>query len=186
MRHPSTFALVAAAVLAAATGSALAQGAIKPLEALVINSESRPVPVSDKLLLAAVKALSDGAGRVPYQHMIIFNQGPNTCTQFVCTTTFPAVPAGKRLVVTHASASFGVVLADSYPNVALSDSSANAPKLLLPAPVATGPGSVVASSPISFHVAAGLSPTLDLRAINISAASNSATATVVGYLVDVN
>ena len=36
----------------------------------------------------------------PYQETIRFNQSETTCTQFVCLVDFPAVPAGKRLVVT--------------------------------------------------------------------------------------
>jgi hypothetical protein len=186
MGHPSTRALLAAAALAAASGAALAQGALKPIEALVVNPETRPVPVTDKALMAAVKALTESAARVPYQHYRIFNQGTSTCTTFVCPVTFPAVPAGKRLVVTHASASFGVPPGESFPNVALADSTFNSPVLLLPAPVATGPGSLVASSPVTFYVGAGLSPVLELRGINIAFSSQSATATVVGYLIDAN
>jgi hypothetical protein len=56
--------------------------------------------------------------------------------------------------------------------------------LLLPAPVSTGPGTFIASSPLTFYVEAGLSPVLELQGINIGFASLTATAAVVGYLVD--
>jgi hypothetical protein len=43
---PHRFAAAAAALLAVASSAAHAQGALKPVEALIVNPPSRPVPVS--------------------------------------------------------------------------------------------------------------------------------------------
>jgi hypothetical protein len=43
-------------------------------------------------------------GLNPYQHFVTFNQGTTYCYNFACTIAFPAVPEGKRLVITYASA----------------------------------------------------------------------------------
>ena len=184
--HRMTLTCAAGALLAAmaAATPAFAQGAIKPLEAVIVNPDTRPVPVADKALLDAIKALSEAGARTPYQHAIYFNQGTTTCTTFVCRVTFPAVPTGKRLVVTHASARFGLPVGNQFAEVMLSDSTFNAQGPLLPAPVSTGPGTFVASSPITYYVEAGRSPVLQLQGINIAFASLTATAAVVGHLVD--
>ena len=167
------------------SGAALAQGALKPVEAVIVNSDARPVPVTDKALTAAVQALASAGGQTPYQHSIIFNQSLTTCTAFVCRVTFSAVPAGKRLVVTHASARFGLPAGSGFASVELTDSSTGSiTGSLLPAPVSIGPGTFIASSPLTFYVEAGKSPVLQLQGNNIGFASLSATAAVVGHLVD--
>jgi hypothetical protein len=185
---PLAYTLARAAALGiavlAASGAASAQGALRPLEALVVNPESRPVPVVDKALAAAVQALASANGRAPYQQSIRFNQGMPPCTAFVCTVTFRAVPEGKRLVITHASARFGLPAGNLFATVELTDSSPNASGVLLPAPLSIGPGTFIASSPLTFYVEAGLSPVLMLQGNNVGFASLTATAAVVGYLVD--
>jgi hypothetical protein len=176
--------LVAAACAAVAASSVWAQGALKPIEALVINPESRPVPVVDKPLAAAVNALASTGSRTPYQHAVRFNPGPNFCTNFVCAVDFPAVPAGKLLVVTYAAARYAAVAPEVFPNVELQDAGNSSDTVLLPAPVSIGPGSYIAAGPVSFHVAAGRVPRLALGGIGVGAAPNTALASIVGYLVD--
>ena len=176
--------LIAAAALAAATSS-WAQGALKPLETLVVNPESRPVPVEDRKVAAAVAALAASENRrSPYQHASRFNQGMDTCTQFVCEVTFPAVPAGKLLVVTYASARYASTAANVFPNVELRTSNNPNDTTLLPAPAAVGPGSFITAGPVTFHVPAGRSPVLALGGIGVGLTSNTALASVVGYLID--
>jgi hypothetical protein len=170
---------------AAATSTAWAQGALKPIEALVVNPESRPVPVVDKPLAAAVNALASGGSRTPYQHAVRFNQSMTTCTQFVCEVNFPAVPAGKLLVVTYASARYVMDLSLGSAAVELRDAASINDTVLLPAPVPSGPfGTVIAAGPVTFHVAAGRTPRLALGGNGVGLASNTALASIVGHLID--
>jgi hypothetical protein len=71
-QHRFTFACAAGAMAAAlaAAAPAFAQAAFKPLEAVVVNPESRPVPVLDKALLAAISALSEAGARTPPQRAV--------------------------------------------------------------------------------------------------------------------
>ena len=59
--------------------------------------------------------------REPYQKTLVFNQDPSVGTQFVCTASFPAVPAGKRLLVTYASARYALTSGGTAPSVELTD-----------------------------------------------------------------
>jgi len=76
--------LIVAVLVATSTGSALAQGALKPLSALIINTSSQPVPVLDV------------NGRTPFSHDDV-----GECNDSNCFFAFPEVPQGKRLVVLH-------------------------------------------------------------------------------------
>jgi hypothetical protein len=175
---------LAAAALCTAAGSVCAQGVLKPVEAVIVNPDSRPVPVVDKALATAVKALAAPA-LMPYQETARFNQGSGLCTQFNCELTFSPVPAGKRLVVTHVSAVFAAGSPSAFVFVELTDSS-HLPALLLPAPpTSTTPGLQISSSPVTFYVDAGKSPLLRLVASGIGNLSTPATASVIGHLVDV-
>lgn len=167
-----------------------AQGALKPVDALIVNPESRPVPVTDKALLEAAKAiadatrrLGDAAGRTPYQESVVFFQSPSTCGGGVCRVTFSTVPTGKRLVVTYASAAFILPAADGRPRATLTDW-LEGTVLTLPAPQNIGSATYIVSSPVTFYVEAGKAPRLRLDGSNIEAPAGGATATVVGYLID--
>ena len=120
----SNLALAAAAVLAAHTCGAWAQGAIKPVEALIVNPDSRPVPVKDMTSLQ------------PYQYSVQFTQGD--CPSGSCQLTFPAVPAGKRLVVMHAGGRFSLPT-DQVPFFDLATSSAPQQPLIVMRPQTAGP-----------------------------------------------
>jgi hypothetical protein len=174
-----------AAATAAAASTAWSQGAVRPIEAVVVNPESRPVPVVDKPLAAAIGALASGGNRTPYQHAVRFNQSMTTCTQFVCEVNFPAVPAGKLLVVTYASARYSVDPAQASPAVELRDAANVNDTVLLPAPVPHGLfGSVIAAGPVTFHVAGGRTPRLALGGTGVGLVSNTALASIVGHLID--
>jgi hypothetical protein len=133
---------------------------------------------------AALVENIDEPGRNPYQASVIFNQDPTNCTQFVCTADFPAVPAGKRLVITYASALYGLTSGGSAPNVALTiDGNIFGTRALLPVPQPDGFNTYIVGSPITFYVDAGHQPTLLLGGQFVSPVSISAQASVSGYLV---
>jgi hypothetical protein len=78
---------LAAAVLSmTSAGPALAQGALKPLSALIVNDAAHPVPV----------AVLNQAQRQPYSFDDV-----GECNAANCFFEYPTVPAGKRLVIQH-------------------------------------------------------------------------------------
>jgi hypothetical protein len=126
----------------------------------------------------------DAMGRTPYQQSIFFNQTSSVCTLFVCTVRFNAVPAGYRLVVTHVSTRYSLQTGGSGANVSIET---NSTVLLLPAPVFTGFSSYIASSPVTFYVEAGQTPTVSMAGqFVVNNGSNTAYAAVVGYLIALN
>lgn len=163
----------------------LAQGALKPLEAVIVNPESRPVPVADKALLEVARAILE-ATRASDQTTQPYQQTTQSivCGSHACTATFAVVPAGKRLVVTHVSAQFALPGVDGFPSVALTTSSLQSPPRLLFAPTNHGPGSYILSSPVTFYVEAGVAPVLVLGGNNAGFSTNTRTAAVVGHLVN--
>ncbi|HET9442614.1 MAG TPA: hypothetical protein VFO65_04780 [Acidimicrobiales bacterium] len=155
-------------------------------EVLITNDASRPVPTRAEgttEVRGAVNVGTTAAERAPYQHSFLFNQSDQTCTQFVCKASFPAVPAGQRLVVTYASARFALTSGGVSANVALSVNGATSPSILLPAPVRIGFDSYVAAGPVSFYVGPGQTPTLELGGQFVLPVSNTAEVSLVGYLV---
>jgi len=133
----------------------------------------------------AVKVDANSSDRVPYQHTIFFNESPQTCTQFVCSVSFPVVPAGKRLVITYASAHYGLSPNGTLANVQLgvNGNGIDEPQIALPAPVRIGFDTYVASAPVTFYAEAGQTPTLELGGQFVQPASLTADASIVGYLV---
>ena len=85
---PAAIVVVVAALSLTSAGQAIAQGALKPVLALIVNDASRPVPT----------ASVDEPGRVPFSHDQVGECGAATCSM-----QFPAVPEGKRLVILHVS-----------------------------------------------------------------------------------
>src|SRR5688572_1502915 len=92
-------------IMAALCGSlsltaALAQGALKPVDALVINPPSRPVPVT---VLSAPAPANEGAREVySTNYSVVFSNQYRSCVS-------ATVPAGKRLVLEHVSAGAGAL-----------------------------------------------------------------------------
>ena len=154
-------------------------------EVFVTNSTANPVPVQAQgttQVAGSVDVRTDPSARSPYQQAKLFNQTNTTCTQFVCTATFPAVPAGQRLVVTYASARYALSSGGTAPSVRLTATGTTA-AILLPAPVNIGFDSYLASGPVTFYVEAGQSPTLELGGQFVQPVSNTAEVAVTGYLV---
>jgi hypothetical protein len=109
----------------------------------------------------------DEPGRAPYQHAVTATPSPSTCssrpnvvfgTLSYCVLTFPAVPSGKRLVITHASA---VVEASALAAVYVAGPQGlDGMRVSLP-PSSNGVGGgSVSSSPVTYFVEAGATPTL--------------------------
>lgn len=121
----------------------------------------------------------------PYQRSLFFNQGPDTCTDFVCTITFDAVPAGHRLVVTYASARFALSGAMTSANVRIGPASTSEASILLPPPTSLGGTNVSTASPVTFYVEAGDQPEISVGGQFVSGVSNTAQVALVGHLVPV-
>ena len=120
--------------------------------------------------------------REPYQHRVLLNQTEANCTPFVCTASFPAVPAGKRLVITYASARYAITAAASQQVRLGVNGDVAEPFILLPAPVSIADG-YLASGPVTFYVEAGSVPTLSMIGQFVSPLSITAVASIVGHLV---
>lgn len=123
---------------------------------------------------------------VPYEHTVFFNQTDQTCTQFVCNVSFPAVPAGKRLIITYASARWALTAGGNGATVSLgvNGNGINQPQILLPAAVLSGTVNWVAAGPVTFYAKAGDVPTMSLQGQFTQPVSNTAVAAMVGHLVD--
>lgn len=133
----------------------------------------RPVIVQD----------TDEPARAPYQKSVFLNQGSGTCATFYCLLPFDQVPAGKRLVITYASALFGASGAATISvNV---DPHVFATSILLPLPASYGGSTWVGGSPVTFYVDAGHTPAVIIGGAGVQNVSISARATIVGYYVSV-
>jgi hypothetical protein len=123
----------------------------------------------------------DEPGRNPYQKTVLFNPGAN-CSTFVCTASFPAVPAGQRLVVTYASAEFRVITPFAGPSASVSkNGDIFGDQQRLPT-VQTSPGNFLAAGPVTFYVDAGQTPTMFLSG-NVIDTCCTQVASISGYLV---
>lgn len=159
---------------------------------VIANDAEHPVPVraqgtTEVAGTVGVSGTVDvgtlASERTPYQHSFLFNQTATTCTQFVCAASFPAVPAGQRLVVTYASARFALTSGGVSPSVSLSVDGQTSPSVILPAPQRIGFDSYIASGPVTFYVPGGGVPTLELGGQFVLPVSNTAEVAIVGYLV---
>ena len=179
----SALLLLMSAVLGATVfREQVAQAAQAILPVRVMNSPTEPVPVQGTVSINGAVQVAAAAADVPYQETVHFNQGPATCTQFVCEATFATVPAGKRLVVTFVSAVYGLSPGGTLASVELGiNGSFSRPSILMPAEK-SGFDTYIASGPVTFYVPAGDNPTLGLQGQFVQPASLTASATIVGYL----
>lgn len=164
-------------------------------DVFVINDTDDPVPIVAQGTTQVggtvnignaptVTVGSNPADRVPYQHRVLLTQSAANCTLFECTAEFPAVPAGQRLVITYASALYALTSGGGGASVRVGvNGDTSQPFILLPAPVPISPVSYLASGPVTFYVEAGDIPTLTLGGNAVSPLTNSAQASIVGYLV---
>jgi hypothetical protein len=126
----------------------------------------------------------DEPGRAPYQHSVHFSQTFSTCQSFICLVSFPPVPAGYRLVVTHASASYALVAGGSDAAVYLgADGDIVSNTLLLPVAVNSGSNFYYTSSPVTYFVEPGSTPYIILSGSFIATNGLAANVAIIGYLV---
>jgi len=189
--------LVVSAVLGATVLREPIATAASPFQSVIIaNSDTQPVPVKQQGSIALTGTanvnVTNSSLRVtteeePYEHTTFFNQTATTCTQFVCTVSFPAVPAGKRLVITYASARWALTAGGSgaTAEVGVNGNDLSDPQILLPAAVQSGATNYVAAGPVTFYAEAGDVPTLSLQGQFVQPVSNTAEAAIVGHLVTV-
>ncbi len=135
-----------------------------------------------------VSVSNNSSDNVPYQHTIDFNPDATICGSnlLVCRVEFPAVPPGKRLILTYASAHYGLIPGGLFPSVEIADSNSSfgSTRIALPAPVREGTAgdTYVAAGPIKLYVEAGKTPTMLVAGQYVSS-TNTANASLVGYLV---
>ena len=142
-----------------------------------------------KPVLAQVRAAlvqnTDEPGRNPYRASLLFNQDATVCPNNLnCALTFPAVPAGHRLVITYASARYSLATGgtEGYVNLSVNGgfSGVDAP---LPAPQYIGFNYYVTASPVTYYVEAGQQPTIFLAGNPVRISGNSSEVFISGYLV---
>ncbi len=122
-----------------------------------------------------------GPGVTPYQSNQLYNPSASICpNQFYCQIAFPAVPAGKRLVVTHASATYTLNAGATEAIVEIGNGLFST--LDLPAAVNTGNNRYVSSSPITYYFEQGETPYIFITGGSVIT-SNTGHASIIGYLV---
>ena len=122
-----------------------------------------------------------GPGVTPYQSNQLYNPSASICpNSFYCQIAFPPVPAGKRLVVTHASATYSVTQTSTEEIVSIGASLFDT--MDLPAAVYVGTFRYVASSPITYYFEPGQTPYIFITGSSV-VTSNTGHASIVGYLV---
>ena len=122
-----------------------------------------------------------GPGRTPYQSNQLYNPSASICpNQFYCQIAFPAVPAGKRLVVTHASATYSLNSGATEAIVEIGNGLFST--MDLPGAVNVGNNRYVASSPITYYFEAGETPYIFITGSSVIT-SNTGHASLIGYLV---
>ena len=130
---------------------------------------------------AALVQEAFGPGITPYQSNQLYNPSASICpNSFFCQIAFPPVPAGKRLVVTHASATYSVTQAGTEEIVSIGANLFDT--MDLPAAVYVGTLRYVASSPITYYFEAGQTPYLFIGGSSVLT-NNTGHASMVGYLV---
>ncbi len=147
---------------------------------LISNKPTQPVPVAGRV--SVIRSPQDYA---PYEKTIFFNQDV-ACTEFACDIRFPSVPAGKRLVVTYASAQYGLRTAggSAWVTLGVNGNKIKDPQILLPTPsLVTGTAVVATSTPVTFYADEGDVPTLTLSGQVSVTPDYSGRAAIVGYLV---
>jgi hypothetical protein len=122
-----------------------------------------------------------GPGRTPYQSNQLYGPSPSICpNQFYCQVAFPPVPGGKRLVVTHASATYSMPSGASEAIVSIGKGLFDT--MDLPAPVNVGGNRYVASSPITYYFEPGETPYIFITGSSV-VTNNTGHASIVGFLV---
>ena len=150
-----------------------------PLDVAVTNTPAVTIATSDTAPLV-VRPVAP----IPYQESKFFNQGTDTCTNFVCNVTFDPVPAGHRLVVTYVSARYALSGPKNVATVRFGSTSGAS--ILLPPPMPISDTNWAVGSPVTFYFEAGETPNVALGGQFVTGVSNTAHASIVGHLVPVS
>ena len=130
---------------------------------------------------AALVQEAFGPGITPYQSNQLYNPSAAICpNSFYCQIAFPPVPAGKRLVVTHASATYSVTQTGTEEIVSIGANLFDT--MDLPAAVYVGTFRYVASSPVTYYFEPGQTPYIFITGSSVLT-NNTGHASIVGYLV---
>ena len=130
---------------------------------------------------AALVQPAFGPGITPYQSNQLYNPSASICpNQFYCQIAFPAVPAGKRLVVTYASATYSLNAGATEAIVEIGNGLFST--MDLPAPVNAGNSRYLASGPVTYYFEAGETPYIFITGSSVIT-SNTGHASIIGYLV---
>lgn len=125
----------------------------------------------------------DSPGRAPYQQREALNQTSASCpNNFYCVFTFAPVPAGQRLVITHASAEFTNGISGMGVAYVSGPEGLFGPRQIIPSSGVTPSNRTIASGPMTYYVEGGQTPTVIITGNNIMT-GNSAFTTLSGYLV---
>jgi hypothetical protein len=141
---------------------------------------SSPVRVMNTSAAPALNSRIDDPGRIPF--LVLFSNG---CSGTLCSYTFPAVPAGHRVVIQHIS---GALIFNTAPTQLFgfvkSSSNSNQVQFNVIPPSGTV---TIFDQPILYYVDAGQSPIIQFTSgvtnFNASAGQNL---TLVGYELDCN
>jgi hypothetical protein len=142
----------------AASGTLAVAGAMMLFSAHRIEAQfSQPVRVLNTSSGPAIASLVDDPGRTPYVAFADATTGTN-----VCFFTFPAVPAGKRVVIQHVS---GFLTLSAPPSVLegtlLSPGLTNIHFNVPPSPTGT---TTSFDNPILYYVEGGQAPSANISA----------------------
>ncbi len=130
---------------------------------------------------AALVQPAFGPGITPYQSNQLYNPSASICpNQFYCQIAFPAVPAGKRLVVTYASATYSLNAGATEAIVEIGNGLFST--MDLPAPVNVGNSRYLASGPVTYYFEAGETPYIFITGSSVIT-SDTGHASIIGYLV---
>jgi len=122
-----------------------------------------------------------GPGITPYQSNQLYNPSASICPNtFYCQIAFPAVPAGKRLVVTYASATYSMNPGASEAIVSIGGNLFDT--MDIAAPLFVGVNRYVASGPVTYYFEQGTTPYIFIAGSSVIT-SNTGHASIVGYLV---
>ncbi len=122
-----------------------------------------------------------GPGVTPYQSNQLYNPSASICpNNFYCQIAFPAVPAGKRLVVTYASATYSMNAGATEAIVEIGNGLFST--MDLPAPVNVGNNRYLASSPVTYYFEPGETPYIFITGGSVIT-GNTGHASIIGYLV---
>jgi hypothetical protein len=154
---------------------------------VLLAAISAITPSTVRAAIATLVQNVDEPGRNPYHQTVTVIQNVFHCPNGgFCEAFFPAVPTGKRLVVTYASATYFLSAGGVEQNVFIgADGDLFDDVQYLPAPTNIGGNKVVTGAPITYYVDVGHLPSLFLAG-NVDTSNRfGAVATIAGYLVSV-